>query len=90
MSAITPRYSLKVRGLTAADAVLGTVVVAVGGDGFLRFTDAQGIKRAVKITGDLAILLREAFIGTGGYTATDVVGDRPVRTGPGVGGRVDY
>lgn len=89
MSAITPRFSLKLRGLTSADAVLGTVSITLGGDGILRFTDAGGVRRQYALTEDIAILMRECLTGTGGLTATDRVSNKPILTINGQGGRTD-
>jgi hypothetical protein len=84
-------HSLKIRGLTAADATVATVSVTLDTDGMLRFTDARSVKRAIPLEGDLAALIKDIFTGTGGYEATIVSEpfDVPVLSGPGANGRAD-
>ena len=66
-------YSLKIQGQTSGGAAIGTLVVSYDGDGYLRFTDSSGIRRAVMVAnhdmGDVARLLKEIFTGAGGFDA---------------------
>jgi hypothetical protein len=84
-------HSLKLRGMTSADATIATVEVTLDTDGMLRFTDARSVARAIPLNGDLAALIKDLFTGTGGYEATIVAEpfDVPVRSGAGVNGRAD-
>lgn len=89
------RYSLQLTGRTAASTlgtatgIIATDAIEVHDDGFIRFTDASGVRRAIPMKGDFGVLMREVLTGTGGVPATEPMFDRPLRTGPGVGGRTD-
>lgn len=81
--------TLKLRGLTAAQATINTIDIVIHDDGMVRYTDLSGNKRAFPLQGDAGLLIRDALQGSGGYAAADYTPDRPKLSGPGVGGRTD-
>lgn len=68
-------YSFKLTGRTSASVdgtatgLIATVAVSYDSDGFLRWTDASGIARAVPVNSEVAVLLNTLFTGTGGIDA---------------------
>lgn len=81
--------SLKLRGLTAEDATLGTVSITLDSDNLIRFTGPNGVKHAVPLSGDLAVLIAEAFKGPDGIPAALSRFGRPQLSFDGDGTRVD-
>lgn len=87
------RYNLQLTGRTAASTlgtatgIIATDPIEVHDDGFIRFVDTNGVRRAIPMTGDFGVLMREVLTGAGGIPATEPMFERPILTGPGVGGR---
>ena len=68
-------YTFKIRGLTSGSATIATVDVTWDTDEVLRFTDGNGVKRAIPIKGDFARLMKEIFTGGSGLDSGKAVNE---------------
>lgn len=64
----TKLYDGKVQGQTSAAAALATQAIELWDDGWMRWTDANGDRHSLPISGDLAALIRVIFVGAGAPT----------------------
>jgi hypothetical protein len=59
-------YTFKIRGLTSGSATIATKDVTIDSDGMLRWSDTNGDPRALRLTGDVAQLMKDIFTGASG------------------------
>jgi hypothetical protein len=75
MSTASILYTGRIQGQTSAGVAVATQnPVTLHSDGYMRWSDANGRPRSVKLDGDLAQLLRFIFTGAGGITHAVTIG----------------